>query len=128
MYLNAATEKIVFSTPEGRQLCKSILKARVPYEPHDVRIEGICKMLDGVDLQAILATRSGKTSFLLMFMLVVLTILDKPSLCPSASFPKNPCLLAVCPTKYLEYQMVCCSITAHLTKQTLIFNRPNPRQ
>ena len=45
--------------------------------------------------------------FLSMYMLVVLTIKKDPYLCPSAKFTDNLCMLAMCPTKYLEHQMVC---------------------
>ena len=76
------------------------------FEAHDVQIEGICKVLDNIHLFAVLATRSGKTSFLSMYMLVVLAIKKDPSLCPTANFPDNPCILVICPTKYLEHQMV----------------------
>ena len=100
------SQKFVFSSPEGRTLCKRIIQARIPYEPHDVQVEGVCKMLDQVDLFAILPTGSGKTSFLSMYMFVVLAIREDPSLCPTVSFPENPCMRAVCPTKYLEHQMV----------------------
>jgi hypothetical protein len=61
----------VFSSPEGYTLYHRILKEHIQYEPHDVQIEGICKVLDNVDLFAILATRStarrpleGLTAFL----------------------------------------------------------------
>ena len=96
----------IFSTPEGYTLCCRILKEHIPYEPHDVQIEGICKTLDNIDLFAVLATGSGKTGFLSMYMLVVRAIKKKPSLCPTANFPDNPCTLVICPTKYLEHQMV----------------------
>ena len=96
----------VFSSPEGYSLCRHILKEYLSYDPHDVQIEGICKVLDNVDLFAVLATGSGKTGFLSMYMLVVLAIKKDPSLCPTAKFPDNPCILAICPTKYLEHQMV----------------------
>src|SRR5882762_8378470 len=63
---------LIFSSPEGHTLCQLILATLLPYKPHDFQIEGICKMLDGVDLFAILATGIGKTGFLSMYMLVVL--------------------------------------------------------
>ena len=37
-----------FSSPEGHTLCRLILAALLPYEPHDFQIEGIYQMLDGV--------------------------------------------------------------------------------
>jgi len=101
-----APAPFIFSSDEGYALCRHILKDLLPYEPHDVQIEGVCKVLDHIDLFAILPTGSGKTSFLSMYMLVVLANQKDPSLCPTAKFPENPCLLAICPTKYLEHQMV----------------------
>lgn len=95
-----------FSTPEGEALCRQILADLLPFEPHDVQIEGVCKILDGVDLFAILPTGMGKTSFLYMYILVIQAIQKDPSLCSTAKFPANPCLLAICPTKYLQHQMV----------------------
>jgi superfamily II DNA or RNA helicase len=102
-----APTPFVFSSPEGFALCRRILREYLSFDPHDVQIEGVCKVLDGVDLLAILATGTGKTSFLSMYMLVILAINNDPSLCPSAKFPENPCMLVICPTKYLEHQMVC---------------------
>src|ERR1700683_2792057 len=91
----------VFSSPEGYSLCHRILKESLSYKPHDVQIEGVCKVLDNIDLFAVLATGSGKTSFLSMYMLVVLAIQKDPSLCPTVKFPENPCILGICPTKYI---------------------------
>src|SRR5882762_7280757 len=122
-YMNApktpsgAEKPFIFSSTEGHALCRRILKELLPYDPHDVQIEGICKVMDNVDLFAILATGSGKTSFLSMYMLVVLAIQRDPSLCPTAKFPENPCLMAICPTKYLEHQMV--SVSYLMTSQRL---------
>ena len=59
----------IFSTPEGYTLCHCILKEHIPYEPHDVQIEGICKTLDNIDLFAVLAIGSGKTGFLSMYIM-----------------------------------------------------------
>ena len=101
-----APAPFLFSSEAGYALCRRILKELLPYEPHDVQIEGVCKAFDKIDLFAVLPTSSGKTSFLSMYMLVVLAIQKDLSLCPTAKFPRNPCLLAICPTKYLEHQMV----------------------
>jgi hypothetical protein len=103
-----ASMPFVFSSPEGYALCRRILATRFDYEPHDVQVEGVCKLCDGVDVFAILRTGMGKTSFLSMYMVMVLTILGEPSLCPAAAkkFPNNPCMLVILPTKYLEHQMV----------------------
>ena len=109
---NATKQPFLFSSHEGNNLCRNILHQYLPYHPHDVQIEGICKLLDGVDMLAILRTGMGKTGFLLMYMLVLLEILKNPHLCPSDAvekFPEKPCMLVVLPTKYLEHQMVCTS-------------------
>ena len=82
---SGAGKSFVFSSTEGHALCRRILKELLPYDPHDVQIEGICKVLDNVDLFAVLATGSGKTSFMSMYMLVVLAIQRDPSLCPTAN-------------------------------------------
>ena len=42
----------------------------------------------------------------LMYMLVVLAIKEDPTLCPNMNIPDNPCTMVICPTKYLEHQMV----------------------
>ena len=46
-----------FSTSEGHQLTRSVLRPLLPYDPHDDQLEGVCKMADGVDLMAL--TRTG---------------------------------------------------------------------
>ena len=68
----------IFSSPEGHTLFRLILAALLPYKPHDFQIEGICKMLDGIDLFAILATGMGKTGFL--YICVLWSSLSKRSL------------------------------------------------
>ncbi|KAF8811179.1 P-loop containing nucleoside triphosphate hydrolase protein [Phlegmacium glaucopus] len=111
-----------FSSSDGHALCRRILAKFLPYDPYDVQIEGISKLLDGIDLFAILQTGMGKTSFISMYMLVVLEIQGDPSLCPSAAarFPKNPCILVVLPTKYLEHQMA--EIMEKIKLKTLVIN------
>ena len=105
---NATQQPFLFTSQEGNNLCRNILSQKLPYHPHDVQIEGICKLLDGVDTLAILHMSMGKTGFLSMYMLVLLEILKHPHLYPSVveNFPKKPCMLVVLPTKYLEHQMV----------------------
>jgi hypothetical protein len=102
-----ASTPFVFSFPEGHALCRHILSTCFNYEPHDVQVEGVCKLCDGVDVFAILLTGMGKTRFLSMYMVMVLTILDEP-FCPAAAkkFSNNPCMLVILPMKYLEHQIV----------------------
>jgi hypothetical protein len=41
-----------------------------------------------------------------MYMLVILAVLKDPDRFPSLSFPKNPCLIVICPTIPLQLEMV----------------------
>jgi len=101
-----APKKFVWSGEEGHRLCRDILKHKLPYEPYQVQVEGVCKVLDGVDLLAILPTGMGKTTFISMYMLVVLAVKEDPALCPNMDIPDNPCTMVICPTQYLKHQMV----------------------
>ncbi|KAJ7720543.1 P-loop containing nucleoside triphosphate hydrolase protein [Mycena metata] len=93
-------------SPEGHALARCILAAStLPYEPHDYQIEGVCASLDGIDLLAITPTGSGKTGFYTMYILVMLAVLKDPTLCPTAKFPADPCLIVICPTIPLQLEM-----------------------
>ncbi|KAJ7705658.1 P-loop containing nucleoside triphosphate hydrolase protein [Mycena metata] len=95
-----------WTSPEGHTLARRILNASpLPYDPHDYQIEGVCSSLDGVDLFAITPTGSGKTGFYTMYMLIILAVLRDESLCPTAKFPADPCLIVVCPTIPLQLEM-----------------------
>ncbi|KAJ6503102.1 P-loop containing nucleoside triphosphate hydrolase protein [Mycena vulgaris] len=95
-----------WSTPEGFALSRRILRASaLPYDPHDHQIEGICCSLDGTHLLAITPTGSGKTGFYTMYMLVMIAVLKDPTLCPTARFPSDPCLIVICPTIPLQLEM-----------------------
>ena len=59
-----------------------------------------------LDLLTITPTGSGKTRYYIMYMLVILTVLKDPDHFPSLSFPKNPCLIVICPTIPLQLEMV----------------------
>ncbi|CDO73525.1 hypothetical protein BN946_scf185013.g160 [Trametes cinnabarina] len=96
----------VFSTPEGHTLCRRLISAKLGYSPHDYQLEGVCKALDGVDLLAITPTGSGKTGFLVMYLLVMHSISDRPTLCgsqkPPSHFQKKATMIVICPTLSLE--------------------------
>ncbi|KAJ7703573.1 hypothetical protein B0H17DRAFT_1127196 [Mycena rosella] len=95
-----------WSSLEGHALARRILDATpLPYDPHDHQIEGVCCSLDGVHLLAITPTGSGKTGFYTMYILVILAVLRDPTLCPTAKFPTNPCLIVICPTIPLQLEM-----------------------
>ncbi|KAF7346927.1 ATP-dependent DNA helicase Q1 [Mycena venus] len=100
------SETFVWSSPEGFALARRIVKLTpVPYAPHDHQLEGVCKSLDAVSLFAITPTGSGKTSYYILYILIILEVLKDPDLCPSANFPKNPVLLVICPTIPLQIEM-----------------------
>ena len=101
------SEPFRWGSPTGHALCRQILKeTQLQYEPHSCQIEGVCQSLDGINLFAITPTGSSKTSYYIMYILVVLTVIDKPLLSLSAKFPKNPCLIVICPTIPLQLEMV----------------------
>ncbi|KAJ7273020.1 hypothetical protein C8J57DRAFT_264268 [Mycena rebaudengoi] len=76
------SEVFHWSSPEGHALVRRIVE-RTPltYIPHDYQCEGVCKSLDGIHLFAVTPTGSGKTSYYIIYILVILAILDDPSLC-----------------------------------------------
>ncbi|OSD02979.1 P-loop containing nucleoside triphosphate hydrolase protein [Trametes coccinea BRFM310] len=94
----------VFSSLEGYQLVRSTLRRHLPYIPHDYQLEGVCKLLDGIDLVAVLATGSGKTGYYLMYALMLRELSARPELCvdPCQAVPKDPCIVMVYPTNGLE--------------------------
>ncbi|KAJ7310169.1 hypothetical protein DFH08DRAFT_624928, partial [Mycena albidolilacea] len=95
-----------WSSKDGYSLIRHILhNTPLLYEPHDNQLEGVCKSLDGIYLVAITPTGSGKTGYYTIYMLVMLAVIANPTLCPSALFPSNPCLLVICPTIPLQLEM-----------------------
>ncbi|KAJ6496218.1 P-loop containing nucleoside triphosphate hydrolase protein, partial [Mycena sanguinolenta] len=95
-----------FHSPDGFALVRKILLAALPtFEPHTYQMDGVCKVLDKIDLVAVTPTGSGKTGFFFLTILVMIAIAANPSLCPSASFPKDPAIVVVCPTNSIEQQM-----------------------
>ena len=67
-------------------------------QSHDCQVEGVCQSLDGADFLAITLTGSGKTGYYIMYMLVILVVLKNSDHFPSLHFPRNPCLIVICPT------------------------------
>jgi hypothetical protein len=63
-----------FSTPDGLHLARKVLRPLLPYDPHDDQLEGICKMIDGINLMALTRTGSGKTGYFTMYMLFLLAL------------------------------------------------------
>ena len=109
---NTSPSHTIYNTPSGRALglvCQVLSQCEpVAIEPHDYQCEGICRALDGDDVVATMATGAGKTGLLSFLMLVIRAISRDPSLAlQNRTFPKDPCMLVICPTKALEEDMVC---------------------
>ncbi|KAF7800028.1 hypothetical protein EIP86_011271 [Pleurotus ostreatoroseus] len=95
-----------FSTPEGRNHARELLRELLPFDPHDYQLEGVTKSLDGVDLLAVLPTGGGKTGYLYMYMLIMKALNNDPTLCdPPKHVPKDPVMIAIYPTNVLEKEM-----------------------
>ncbi|KAJ6587856.1 hypothetical protein B0H10DRAFT_1831207 [Mycena sp. CBHHK59/15] len=95
-----------FYSESGFALVRKILLTALPtFEPHHYQMDGICKVLDGVDLVAGKPTGSGKTGYIFLSIIVMISITRTPSLCPSAKFPVDPAIVVVCPTNSIEQQM-----------------------
>jgi ATP-dependent helicase YprA (DUF1998 family) len=102
----------IYNMEVGFSLVYDILVKCQPrsIEPHNYQLEGICHALDGIDMQhmlATMATGSGKTGFYCFLMLVILAISRDPELAlDGMTFPKNPSMLLISPTKALQQDMV----------------------
>lgn len=96
-----------FSSEAGHQLARDILTPLLPYEPHSYQIEGVCEVLDGLDLLAIIPTGAGKTGYFSMYMLILITISKDPNICsPKKHVPADPAMVIIYPTNSLEEEQV----------------------
>lgn len=105
---SSSTQSFTFSSDNGRALCAQILSGtKSPYAPHDYQLEGVCKALDRVDVLAINPTGSGKSGFLVIYLLVYMAISQNPDLFLELSTSRarfqvqNPAMIVICPTKAL---------------------------
>ncbi|KAJ7482141.1 hypothetical protein B0H11DRAFT_2280205 [Mycena galericulata] len=100
-------DAFTFHSPTGFSLVRQILlPAALPtFDPHDYQLDGVCKILDKIDLVAVTPTGSGKTGFLFLSLLVMMAIAANPALCPSVTFPKDPAMVVICPTNSIEQQL-----------------------
>ncbi|KAJ3718467.1 hypothetical protein C8R42DRAFT_585671 [Lentinula raphanica] len=111
-----------FQTQRGYDLISQIVQLYAPFQPHDYVLEGIASLLDGRDLIAITPTGSGKTGYIAYTALVVRELTRHPAKYPDVGdvmkkFPENPLILAICPTNYLEYQLL-----SQIDLNTLVIN------
>ena len=64
--------------------------------------------MDGEDVIVMMVMDAGKTGLLSILLLVIRAIFRDSSLAlQGCTFPKDPCMLVICPTKALEEDMVC---------------------
>ncbi|KAJ6619931.1 hypothetical protein B0H10DRAFT_2024102 [Mycena sp. CBHHK59/15] len=72
-----------FYSQPGFDLARKILLSALPtFETHHYQIDGICKVLDGIDLVAVTPTGSGKTGYLFLTIIIMIAISKTLSLCP----------------------------------------------
>ena len=76
-----------FSCPAGWELCRQILKDRLPFAPHDYQLEGVSTILDKRDFIGVSATGSGKSAYAYMVLHIIQGLQSHPALCPLAIFP-----------------------------------------
>ncbi|KAJ4463461.1 hypothetical protein C8R41DRAFT_927391 [Lentinula lateritia] len=102
--------KFRFNSAAGHALISRIVCLYLPYTPHDYVLEGIGHVLDGTDLVAITPTGSGKTGYMAFTALVVRELTLCPEKYPETAqaiqnLPKNPLMLTICLTNYMEHQL-----------------------
>ena len=78
-----------FDSPAGWQLCRQILKERLPFSPHDYQLEGVTAILDRRDFIGVSATGSGKSAYAYMVLHIIQGLQAQPTLCPSVKFPHD---------------------------------------
>ena len=84
----------LFSSETGKELVCEILRDLWPHTPRDYQIEAVVKLLDGINVLAILLTSASKTTILVMLMLLLDHIQLSPKRFPSPQLPpfstRNP--------------------------------------
>jgi len=106
---------LIFASEEGQKVCRHLLLDLMPSDTHDFQLESIGHLLDGEDLLLVVATGSGKTDMFIWLMHVIQWIATHPHTFGAVSFPHDPAMVVVCPTKALEDEMV----STMLRKQTM---------
>ena len=82
-------------------------------EPDNYQLDGVCFALDGDDVVATMATETGTTDF---FIFLIFIICPDPTLALNdVTFPKDPAMIVVCPTKALQEDMVRDKLCCHFS-------------
>ncbi|PIL25360.1 hypothetical protein GSI_13250 [Ganoderma sinense ZZ0214-1] len=120
--MTGAPASFVWSSPEGYRLARTILRPSLPFDPHDYQLEGVCKVLDGYDLLAVIPTGAGKTGYLLIYILLLIALSNNPNLCSPArtGIPRDPGMLIAYPTIGLEEEMAI--VFERFKVKTLVIN------
>ena len=71
-----------FASPRGWQICRKILTDALPFGPHDFQLDGITHALDGQDVVAVSATGSGKSAYIYMLAVLLLTLANNFFIAP----------------------------------------------
>ncbi|KAL1943189.1 hypothetical protein VTO73DRAFT_4264 [Trametes versicolor] len=94
------------------------------YGPHDYQLEGVCKALDGIDILAVTPTGSGKTGFLIMYLIVMRVLMTRPERCanPPLHFKKNPAMVVA--KKFAAARISSLVINKETTSQAMLAKPP----
>jgi len=97
-----------FYSAKGRLILRDILQDQLPFHPHDYSIDVIAKILDREDCLVRTATASGKTGIIAMLALVTGSLGRHPQMASDYArwFDRDPLILVICPTRYLEHNIV----------------------
>ena len=136
--MSVTAPPFLFSSQEGFAIVREVIAGSpLGYTPHDYQIEGVCKVLDGANLIAVLPTSGGKTGYYTMYMLVLLVLSQNSQYQDRArcSVPADPCMVMVYPTNGLEEEQVCSSYAqshldsmyAHISLRLLSSNVPGSK-
>jgi Lhr-like helicase len=74
------------------------------YDPHDAQLEGICKAVDGINIMVLTPTGSGKTGYLTMHILLMISLAANPELV--APSMKKVCQNPVMVTQWRRWYIV----------------------
>ena len=78
----------------------------MPTDTHDFQLEAIGHLLDGDDVLLVIATGSRKTDMFIRAMHLIQYLATHPHILGNVTFPHDPAMVIVCPTKALEEEMV----------------------
>ncbi|OAX42689.1 hypothetical protein K503DRAFT_796908 [Rhizopogon vinicolor AM-OR11-026] len=78
----------------------------MPHDTHNFQLEAISHLLDNDDMLLLTATGTGKTDTFIRTMHVIRYLTENHASAPEGvSFPHDPAMVIVCPTKALEEEM-----------------------